>query len=67
VLLEEPVAVSSWCLLFLTLLVLLLLLLLLLLPKLSSVVEEEVAVDELGDNIAWLGFTPLRTARTRCL
>jgi hypothetical protein len=65
VLLEEPVAVSSWCLLFLTLL--LLLLLLLLLPKLSSEVEEEVAVDELGDNIAWLGLTPLRTARTRCL
>ena len=64
VLLDEPVAVSNWCVLLLTWL---LLLLFALVTKLSSEVDEEVAVDELGERMAWLGLTPRLTALTRCL
>ena len=53
-LVEEPVAVSSWCLLLLLLFLTWLLLLLLfpLVTKLSSDVVVDVAVDELGESIA---------------
>jgi hypothetical protein len=54
VLLEEPVAFISWCLLLLLFLTWLLLLLLLfpLVTKLSSDVDVDVAVDELGESMA---------------